>query len=64
MECLWTPESERAEVLMRSVLRDGAEIAGEYPLVFDKRFDGGVVTAGDEANIVSTCAVLSRRLKP
>ncbi|MCP3914845.1 MAG: GNAT family N-acetyltransferase [bacterium] len=54
--------SRSAEDLMRSVLREGEEIADEYPLVFDDRFDGRIVTARDDEELLSTCAFLVREL--
>ena len=55
-----------AEALMRDVLRDGAPIAPEYPLVFDEAFAGRVVTAqedrGGARELRSACAILARDL--
>lgn len=55
-----------AESLMRRVLRDGAPIAGEYPLVFGEGFSGRMVTAEEETSVGSelrsACAILVRDL--
>lgn len=56
------PTNDDAELLMRAVLREGAPIAGEYPLVFDASFDGRIVTADEDGAVRSTCAFLEREL--
>lgn len=50
-----------AEDLMRTVLRDGAPIAEEYPLVFRPEFPGRVVTLEEPGTgVLATCALLVR----
>lgn len=49
-----------AEALMDRVLRGGASIAREYPLLFDQRFDGRLVALHEEDEIASTCGILVR----
>ena len=39
------------------VLRDGAPLADEYPLVFRAGFPGRVLSLGDEAGPRSACAI-------
>ena len=53
---------DEARALMRSVLRPTGELASEYPLVFDGRGSGQLLSLRDGGRIVSTCAVLERRL--
>jgi len=45
---------------MARVLRDGAPLAGEYPLVFHEGFPGQVVTLGVDGEIQSACTILLR----
>lgn len=55
--------SQPAEALMRTVLRRGRPIAGEYPLVFDPAAPGRVVTVEDApGTVLSACAILVREL--
>ena len=46
--------------LMEAVLRDGAPLAPEYPLVFHPEAQGGCVALSDGATVQSACAVLPR----
>lgn len=57
-------QSAGAEALMRRVLRDGGAIAAEYPIVFEPRFDGRIVSiAGrDGGPVHAACAMLTRVL--
>ena len=50
------------EAFLRRVLRDGGPIAEEYPLVFDGRFAGELVSARDGDDVRSACAILVRDL--
>lgn len=53
-----------AEDLMRTVLRDGAPIAEEYPLVFRPEFPGRVVTLEEPGlGVLATCALLVREAR-
>lgn len=45
---------------MARVLRDGAPLSDEYPLVFHEGFPGQVVTLGVEGEIQSACTILLR----
>lgn len=45
---------------MGRVLRDGAPLAAEYPLVFHEGFTGQVVTLGVDGAIQSACTILVR----
>ncbi len=60
MNCTISSDRSGALDLMGRVLRDGGEIASEYPLVFDERFSGRVLTAHTEEQVSSACAILSR----
>jgi predicted N-acetyltransferase YhbS len=48
--------------LMENVLRDGRALAADYPLVFGGARSGGVVTATDAGEVLSTCAFLERTI--
>lgn len=48
--------------LMDTVFAASGALAAEYPLVFQKGFDGRVVALGDDGATHSACAVLSRQL--
>jgi GNAT superfamily N-acetyltransferase len=50
----------RALALMGRVLRDGGELAPEYPLCFEDRFPGRVIATVEGGRVVSACAVLVR----
>ncbi len=50
----------KALALMERVLRDGAPLAGEYPLVFRDEFPGRVLALEEGGAVVSSCAVLVR----
>lgn len=53
-----------AEDLMRTVLRDGAPIAEEYPLIFRPEFPGRVVTLEEPGDgVIATCALLVREAR-
>ena len=52
--------ADRALALMERVLRDGQPFAAEYPLIFDERFSGRVVTIEEEGEVRSACATLVR----
>ena len=55
--------SASALSLMDRVLRAGESVALEFPLVFDPRFEGRVVTVEDDAGeVLSACAILPREL--
>ena len=55
--------SASALSLMDHVLREGGSVALEFPLVFDPRFEGRVVTVEDDAGeVLSACAILPREL--
>ena len=56
------PGLAAAEELMNRVLRDGAPIADEYPLVFREGFPGQIVALGDGEGVRSACTVLLRDL--
>lgn len=49
-----------AVALMEQVLRDGAPLAEEYPLVFDERFPGRILAIEEQGVVVSACAALVR----
>ncbi|MEE8468508.1 MAG: GNAT family N-acetyltransferase, partial [Planctomycetota bacterium] len=50
--------------LMRTVLRDGAPIAEEYPLIFRPEFSGRVVTLEEPGSgVLATCALLVREAR-
>ena len=48
--------------MLERVLRDGRELAPEYPLVFHPDGPGGVVSLRDEDGVTSACTVLTRDL--
>jgi GNAT superfamily N-acetyltransferase len=48
--------------LMETVLGAAGVLAAEYPLVFQRGFEGRVVDMGDETDSQSACAVLPRQL--
>ncbi|HIG11666.1 MAG: GNAT family N-acetyltransferase [bacterium] len=48
--------------LMERVLRGGAPLASEYPLVFDEDQKGRFVIAEEAGQVSSTCAILEREL--
>ncbi len=52
---------ESAE-LMRSVLRPNGELRTEYPLVFDERGEGRLLSLLEGGRVVSTCAIIERSL--
>lgn len=53
-----------SEDLMRTVLRDGAPIAEEYPLIFRPEFSGRVVTLEEPGSgALATCALLVREAR-
>ena len=57
-----TPESRE---LLERVLRDGAEIASEYPLVFGETSPGRMISIGsgeEHGEVHSACAILAREL--
>jgi len=60
MERLGASQRARAIELMRQVLRDGASFEDEYPLVFDERFEGGVIALEQDGVVASACATLVR----
>ena len=47
---------------MDRVLRDGGDLASEYPLVFDDRFPGRIVAFEEAGDVRSACAFLVRNL--
>ncbi|MEO6710991.1 MAG: GNAT family N-acetyltransferase [Planctomycetota bacterium] len=55
---------ERALALMERCLRPAgaASLAAEFPLVFEERFSGRVVTYQEQGDVRSTCALLVRDL--
>ena len=55
---------ERALALMERCLRPAgaASLAAEFPLVFEERFSGRVVTYQEKGDVRSTCALLVRDL--
>jgi GNAT superfamily N-acetyltransferase len=53
---------DEAGELMRSVLRPTGELASEYPLVFNERGSGQLLSLREGGRIVSTCAVIERKL--
>ena len=53
---------QRARHLMDRVLRDGRDLAGEYPLVFEERFPGRIVAFEEAGDVRSACAFLVRNL--
>lgn len=54
--------ARRALRLMERVLRDGGELADEYPTVFGPRATGEVVAIEEDGDARSACAVLVREL--
>ena len=55
-----TKTRERAVSLMENVLRGGAEIEPEYPLVFGAAATGDVVAVEEEGDVRSACTTLVR----
>ncbi len=51
-----------ASALMADVLREGAPVDAEYPLVFGSAAPGRIVVVEEEGGVRSTCAVLARDL--
>ena len=62
MNAFVAPASEEALRLMGRVLRDGADLAPEYPLVFGSVASGNVVALHEDGRVRSACAVLTREL--
>lgn len=62
MKLLDAASHASARHLIERVLRDGAPIVDEYPLVFDDAFGGRLVAVGEEGEPRSACAVLAREL--
>lgn len=60
MEQLAASVRARAITLMEQVLRGGAPLAAEYPLVLDPRFPGRVLAIEERGVVVSACAALVR----
>lgn len=60
MEQLAQSVKARAVALMEQVLRSGAPLQAEYPLVFDERFPGRVLALEENGVVVSACAALVR----
>lgn len=60
MKRLEASRRARAIALMEQVLREGAPLAAEYPLVFDSRFEGAVLAIEEDGMVVSACATLVR----
>jgi len=52
----------KALPLMGQVLRNGADLASEYPLIFSREASGRVVVASEAGEVLSTCALLERDL--
>lgn len=55
-------DSTGARALMERVLRGGAPIAPEYPMVFEPGAPGSFVTIESEGEVRSACAILVREL--
>lgn len=55
-------ENSSAVELMERVLREGAPIREEYPLVFGDEAPGRIVTIEEDGEVRSTCAILVRDL--
>lgn len=62
MSTLLKQDLAPARRLMERVLRDGAAIDGEFPLVFRQGFPGKVVSLGDPEGVRSACTVIARDL--
>lgn len=54
--------SDSATHLMEQVLRKGASITEEYPLVFTEEMPGRIVAIEEDGEVRSTCAILVREL--
>ena len=50
----------RARGLMERVLRGGAPLAAEYPLVFEHGFPGRIVALEEHGDVRSACGILVR----
>ncbi len=51
---------EQAAALMASLLPAGRRLVDEYPLAFDERFRGEIVTLEEQGAVRSACAILPR----
>jgi len=60
IELLNKETTSGAEQLMDNVLRDGGSIREEYPLVFEERFDGCLVSLSEEDVTRASCSILTR----
>lgn len=60
IELLKKELSNGAEELMNRALRDGAQIRDEYPLVFEDRFGGSIISLEEDEETQSCCSILSR----
>ena len=55
-----TSDPDGARELLARVLRDGGDLAAEYPLVFGSGFGGRVLAVAEEGRARAACAVLVR----
>ena len=62
MNVMVRDQNTSAIELMEMVLREGAPICSEYPLVFGEDSPGRIITVEEEGEVRSTCAVLVRDL--
>ena len=60
IELLKKELSNGAEELMNRALRDGAQIRDEYPLVFEERFGGSIISLEENEETQSCCSILAR----
>lgn len=62
MNTLLDVDVTRTREMMELVLRDGAPISPEYPLVFRKEMPGRLIAIGEGDQVRSACAILVRDL--